>query len=72
MSESRYYDVENVMRMMECSQRKAYSIIRDLNTELQKIGKLTIAGKVPKAYFHHRYDITPEDFLRPITVHKKR
>ena len=57
MAESRYYFVEDVMAIMEIKQRKAYDVIREMNDELKVLGKITIPGRIPKSYFHHRTDI---------------
>ena len=55
--EKRFLNVEDVCELMECSQSKAYCIIRQLNEELDKKGFLTMAGKVNAQYFNERiYD----------------
>ena len=46
--------VQEVMDRLECSERKAYEIIRKLNTELSAKGYITIAGRVPRSYFEQK------------------
>lgn len=58
---SLYYYASDVMKLMEYKERKAYQIIRELNDELAAMGKLTIAGRINKTYFHHRFDINSDD-----------
>ncbi|WP_376715903.1 transcriptional regulator [Aerococcus urinaeequi] len=54
MEEFKFYNVDDVMKMFECGKAQAYKIIRQLNDELQKQGKITIAGKVNKKYLEER------------------
>lgn len=53
--QSAFYNVEDVMEMLECSKAKAYMVIKMLNTELTMKGKLTTNGRVSKKYFDERY-----------------
>ena len=46
--------VKEVMTRLECSMCKAYKIIKTLNSELERKGYITIAGRVPRAYFEQR------------------
>lgn len=62
--DSRYYFVQDVMSMMEISERKAYDIIHTLNDELKTKGKVIIAGRVPKTYFHLRTDVKIQEINR--------
>lgn len=52
--ESRYYTCKDVMEMLGIGESKAYSIIRQLNRELEKKGYITINGKVHKEYFESK------------------
>ena len=47
--------VDDVMRVLKCSQSYAYNVIRTLNKELSKQGYLTRAGKVESRYLMERY-----------------
>ncbi|TWK08624.1 ICEBs1 excisionase [Bacillus licheniformis] len=49
-----FYKVEDVMRILDVKQTKAYSIIRKLNKELEAQGKIVVAGRVSKKYFDER------------------
>lgn len=49
--ESRFYTVSDVQRMMGCGRTKAYEIIRKLNEEWEKRGKLAVSGKVNRTIF---------------------
>lgn len=51
---SRFYTAKEVSEMLDISQSKAYQLIKNLNTELDEKGYITIAGKVPKAYFNEK------------------
>lgn len=46
--------VKEVSERLECSERKAYEIIRELNKELEAKGYIVIAGRVPRSYFEKR------------------
>lgn len=52
--ESNVIRVDEVRVCLECSNRKAYEIIRQLNDELKSKGFITIAGRVPRSYFEER------------------
>lgn len=46
--------VDEVMKRLDCSQRKAYEILKRLNDELKAKGYITIAGRVPRSYFEQK------------------
>ena len=61
--ESNYYSAKDVMAMMEVKERKAYEIIKELNDELEAMGKyIPRRGRILKSYFHYRTDINASDF----------
>lgn len=51
---SKYCKVEEVMQLLECSQSKAYAIMRKLNKELEAKGCITTAGRVSRKYLEER------------------
>ena len=51
---SRFYTAKEVAEMLGVSSAKAYQIIKKLNTELSEKGYITIAGKIPRAYFNEK------------------
>ena len=52
-----YLAVEDVMELLAIRKSKAYSIIKDLNVELETKGFLTIPGRVPKKYLLERFKL---------------
>ena len=46
--------VDEVKARLDCSSRKAYDVIKRLNAELKAKGYITIAGRVPRAYFEEK------------------
>ena len=50
-----YYTVKDVMELVGISRSVAYKLIRAMNEELSQRGYITVAGKVPKAYFAEHY-----------------
>ena len=44
-------NAEDVARELNCSKSHAYKLIKRTNTELAQQGYLTIAGKIPRAYW---------------------
>lgn len=46
--------VKEVQEILGVGETKAYSIIKQLNTELDKKGYITIRGKIPKEYLLER------------------
>ena len=54
-SMKQYLTAKEVAETVGASQGKAYGIIRELNEELKAAGYITIAGKVPVAFFRKKY-----------------
>ena len=54
MQEKSFMTVEEVAAELQVSKSKAYRIVRLLNTELQKQGYLTVAGRVNATFFHKK------------------
>lgn len=55
MNEKLYYNATDIAVMLGISMGKSYKILREMNEELSKKGFLTIAGKVPVAYFREKW-----------------
>lgn len=54
MVDKSFMTVEEVAAELQVSKSKAYQIVRLLNTELQKQGYLTVAGRVNSTFFHKK------------------
>lgn len=52
--EKNYYTKDDVMELLGCKEAKAYQVIRQLNGELKKMGKIVISGKINKKYFDEK------------------
>ena len=50
MNDSAYIDKDELMRIAPIKKTKAYEIIRIVNSELMKMGKIVIRGKAPRNY----------------------
>lgn len=50
-----YFTAQEVAELLGVSRGQSYKIIQRLNSELDKKGFITVAGKVPKKYFAERY-----------------
>lgn len=48
MRQDTYWRVKDVMKFLQCSEGKAYMVMRQLNDELKKEGRITIRGRVPR------------------------
>ena len=48
---NKFMTADDVAEELGISKSHAYKIMRELNTELKKMGKLTIAGRVNRNYF---------------------
>lgn len=51
---TKYMRVKEVMQELEVSESRAYKIIRELNEELKKQGKITTTGRVSRKYLEER------------------
>jgi predicted transcriptional regulator len=52
--EAKFLVVDDVAEILHVSQSTAYRIIRNLNNELKKEGKITVAGKISRRYFEEK------------------
>lgn len=43
--------VEDVAKELNCSKSHAYKLVKNMNAELASQGYITMAGKVPRAYY---------------------
>ena len=50
-----FISVREIKEMLCVSESKAYSIVRDLNKELEDKGYLIIPGRVSRKYFEERF-----------------
>ena len=55
MNEKIYYNAAEIAQMLGISKGKSYRILREMNVELASKGFLTIAGKIPVAYFREKW-----------------
>ena len=54
MEESKFYRVQDVMALLECSKSFAYKVIREANQELKAKGYVVMDGRIPKSYLNKR------------------
>ena len=52
--EDKFLKVDDVMQILGISKSAAYKIMRQMNDELEKMGYITIHGKVSRKYFEKR------------------
>jgi len=50
-----FITADELREMLGISRGKAYDIIRKCNQELKEQGFITVAGKLPRAYFAKKY-----------------
>ena len=50
-----FIQVDEVCEILGVSRSKAYQLMRQLNAELEKKGRITIHGKVLRKYFMERF-----------------
>lgn len=53
--ENNFMRVEDVAKELGVSKSYAYKVVQKLNTELQKMGYLTISGRVSRKYFIEKF-----------------
>lgn len=54
MENKTFVTVAEVAQELSVSKSYAYKVVRQLNEELQKLGYLTVAGRVNSNYFHKK------------------
>ena len=57
IAEKAFLDATDVMELLGVKRSRAYSIIKSLNDEMTKAGKLTIRGKVNAKYLKKKLNI---------------
>jgi len=50
----KFLSASDVAKILGISKSSAYRIIKKLNGELQKSGKITVAGKISARYFYEK------------------
>lgn len=55
MNKKLYYSAADISAMLGVSMGKSYKILREMNKDLESKGFLTIAGKIPVAYFKEKW-----------------
>ena len=51
---SRYITAHEIAEDCGIAQSTAYTLIRAMNAELREMGKITISGKVPRAFYEFK------------------
>lgn len=54
MEEKQFLTAADVAKILRTSEATAYRIIRDLNEELKKKGKIILPGKISRRYFEEK------------------
>ena len=54
MTERTFMTADEVAEALCVSKSKAYQIVREMNKELQKMGYLTVAGRVNTDFFYKK------------------
>ena len=55
VTEIKFYDINDVMRITKYKRSKAYEIIKAMNKKLEAQGKFTIDGKIAAFRFHSMF-----------------
>jgi prophage antirepressor-like protein len=54
MEENHFIRAKEVAKILDCSESRAYKIIKQLKDELKEQGYIVLAGRVPRNYFMKR------------------
>ncbi|MDD3230531.1 MAG: transcriptional regulator [Oscillospiraceae bacterium] len=54
MEAPRFLRVDDIAEMLQCSESHAYKIMRELNDELKKKGKVVVSGRISRRYVEER------------------
>lgn len=54
MEENHFIRAKEVANILDCSESRAYKIIKQLKDELKEQGYIVLAGRVPRNYFMKR------------------
>jgi predicted ArsR family transcriptional regulator len=55
MSESMFIRADEIANDLEISRTQAYRVLKELNSELQAKGFMTIAGRVSRQFYKERF-----------------
>ena len=53
-TEKRFASAKDIQRLLGCSESYAYKLVQKLNEELEKLGYITVRGKVNYDYLEKR------------------
>lgn len=65
ISSTDFLDKNDIMKILGCSRNKAYTLIRELNFELEKEGYYVIQGKVNRKKFEDKFIYNPSKDNEP-------
>lgn len=57
MEDKLFYKKDDICKILDVADTKAYEIIKQLNAELEKSGYITVRGRVPAEYFEKRLGV---------------
>lgn len=55
MDKKRFMTVDEVAEELNISKSYAYKVVRELNEEMQKMGYLTVSGRVNRNFFFKKF-----------------
>lgn len=58
--------VDEVKKLLNVKDGKAYQIMKKINKELEEKGFITIPGRVPIDYLKERFNLCDEDFKKEV------
>lgn len=61
-TQTRLLNVDEVMKILQCSKDRAYKTIRELNKELEEKGYRTKQGSIINTYLFTRYGLDKEEW----------
>jgi len=50
----KFLRVADTAKLLQCSESHAYKVMRELNEELKKKGKVVVAGRISRRYLEER------------------
>lgn len=59
-----YFTIEDVSRILGAPLRRSGELVRDLNRELEYIGRKTIKQKISRRYFLRRFGLSEAELKR--------
>ena len=68
MFKKQFFTADDVAEIMQVSKPKAYEIIRELNGQMEKMGFMTVRGRINSTFFYKKTGCIEEEEVADVSL----